>query len=416
MNKPLNNYFSKIGRYLAIDFLYFAKGGFWLTGAQIISVISGLLLSFIYARFLSKVAFGQYAYILSFVAFFGSFAHPGMDKAVIRAVAQGRELIAKKATKATIPWAFGAALPLVGLGIFYWLKKPPDPKLALIFFSTFFLVIPIWIFRFFYSYFIAKNKLKLFFTATAISQLVSLILLATISIVFSSGLLLITAGLSFQALFSLSYSLWIYRQIRLIPPKSSDFTYAHKLNDIQIFLSLTQYADKIILAKLLGFEAVAIFTFAKVVPEQIRGFLKHISVLALPKLSQVNMSKRGKQFENKLKVFLIMTILIIIAFVILSPFIFSIFFPSYMLSIPLSRILSLMILSAPGLVISSLFESQADVKNLRLQLYPAYGLQLVLLGVLTYQFGIEGTAWSIAFGSILFTGLGLILFKRKYLS
>lgn len=414
MRKRIDAFLSQGSNLVGIDLHYFAKGGFWLTASQVATGITGFILSIIYARFLSKQAFGQYTYVLSFVSFFAIFAYPGMDKAIVRAVAQGRDLIVKQATKKTLPWAIISALPLLALSGYYLLKPSPDPSLGKTFIIVFILTVPLWVFRFFHPYFIGSNQLKLFFLATTAHQLLSLIGLGLAAVFLKTPFFLLLVGLTIQTLLSLAFSLFSFHLLRFRQPQPHDFAYAQKMNDVIIFSNLSQYADKIILAKLLGFEAVAVYTFARIVPDQIRGVLRNISVLTLPKLSLLGPTHNFNQFKTKLRLFVGIAGLVTLFYFLAAPFIFRVFFPAYIESIVLTRIMSLLVVSAPALVITSLFESQANIRTLRWQIYPTHILQLVLLITFSWLWGAIGTAWAVALGNVMFLLIGWIILKKNY--
>lgn len=406
----INPVLDKGSKWLGLDLHYFIKGSFWLTGIQIISIISGFILSLLYARFLPKLTFGQYTYILSFISFFGSFAHPGMQTAVIRAVAQGRERILQVATKITLKWAALAALPLLGLSGYYFVKPASDLTLGLAFLICFLFAIPYWSFRFYDSYFIGKQKFNSLFSLTLLSGLISLAAISITLLFTNNILILIIAGFGSSSFSNIFFTIFTFSQTKPKSPIRSDLAFARNLNDVQIFIQLASFADKIIIAKLLGFEAVAIYTFAQLVPEQLKSFLKNFYTLSLPKLSKLSLTEKKVFLQKFGQLTLFTGFLILLSIIFISP-IFKLFFPTYTESVRYAQILSLSILATPALVIKAMFEANAMISLLRWQTYPAYGLQILLLIFLTMKFHLIGAVWGIVISRSVFILTSLVLLR-----
>jgi len=413
MKKKINSLLDYGSRILEVDLHYFAKGSFWLTANQAVSAIIGFLLSLVYARFLPKVVYGQYVYVFSFIYFFGNFAYPGMSTAVIRAVAQGREQIIKGASKKTLPWALISAIPFLGLAGFYLSKTPPDLKLFKTFLVCFFLTIPYWSFRFFNDYFIGARKFKQFFTISTISQIIRFAFIGIAVLSFSSIFYLVVIALAANTVLHFIFSQWTRRQLKPSGLMEKDFAYAKGLNDIRIFANLTQFLDKVIVAKLLGFEAVAVYSFAQIIPEQIKVLLKNFSILALPKLSQSNIIKKKKKFYQKLLQFTFFTSFLILVYLLLAPLIFRFAFPKYIEAVLPSQILAISLITTPSLIISAFFESQADTRSLRLKIYPTSLIHLLLMTFLTLRFGLIGTIAALVLSRFFSAVLNILLLLTK---
>lgn len=409
MRKKIDAFLSQLSNLAGIDLHYFAKGSFWFTANQALYGITGFILSLLYSRFIPKLIFGQYSYILSFVAFFSGLALPGMNTTVVRAVAQGRDRIFESASQKTLPWAILASLPLVIIAGYYFLKPTHDPLLSLALLICALLTIPLWSFRFYDSFLIGKTKFKSLFTVLSLLKIINLAFMSLV-IIFSSNLIpLLITSLAVEATFNVGVSLYLYKEMKGKKAEKADFDFAKQLNDIRIFNNFSVFADKIIIAKLLGFEAVAIYTFAQLFPEQIKSFLKNFYILSLPKLSQINIREKKEKLLTKLFQFFVLSLGLTLLYIILSPVFFRIFFPQYLESVRYSQVLSLSLISLPGLIITALFESQANTKKLRWQIYPSYSLQLLLLVILTLNFGLWGTVFAIVLARISYLILSVLL-------
>lgn len=398
-------------RFFGLDLHYFASGSFWLLNIQIVSVISGFFLSLLYARFLPKLIFGQYSYVLAFVAFFGSLALPGMETAVTRAVAQGRKTVLSMATKKTLPWAVASAFPFIIISLFYALKSPSDTTLAKIFLVCFFLTIPLWSLRFYEAYFVGEKKFKQFFVVTTISNILSFVAIIVVIFTKPQTLFLVVIPLLISVTFSFTVN-------QLISPKkkssftATDYKYAKKLNVLRIVTYMGLAADKIIITKLLGFEALAIYSFAQLLPEQLKSLFKNFQVLSLPKLSQTDLSGMDRKFYRQLSHLFLLAFAIVAIYISMAPWIFKLFFPPYHEAIGLTQIYALSLLTAPTLIITTLFEVKSEIPALKWQIYSHYLLRILLIIILTSQFKLLGTVWAVTLSRFFLLFSSLLLMRK----
>ena len=76
-------------KYTKTDMVYLFHGGFWLTVGQVVTTLSVLALGIVFANVLPKDVYGTYKYLLAIAGIFSLFTLPGMNVALIRAVARG---------------------------------------------------------------------------------------------------------------------------------------------------------------------------------------------------------------------------------------------------------------------------------------------------------------------------------------
>ena len=118
-------------KYTKTDMVYLAKGGFWLTINQIISISSAFLLSIALANLLPKEIYGQYKCIISIFSILAISTLPGMDTAVTRSIAQGNEGSFKQALKTKMKWGLLGALVSLCFAIYYLLQQLLQLELGL---------------------------------------------------------------------------------------------------------------------------------------------------------------------------------------------------------------------------------------------------------------------------------------------
>ena len=94
MNQMKNwfyRFLKRTQKYTGTDNVYLAKGGFWLTLGQVVSMASAFLLAIAFANLLDPVTYGNYKYILSLLGLLGIFTLDGMRTAINQAVARDLE-------------------------------------------------------------------------------------------------------------------------------------------------------------------------------------------------------------------------------------------------------------------------------------------------------------------------------------
>ena len=115
-------------RFTRTDNVYLAKGGTLLTLASLAASLSSLLLALLFARLVTKDAYGSYQYLLAWGSILAIFSVTGISDALTRAVAQGHDGTIMAALRTRLrgaligAWHFGAfpdTLVLVAVGALF---------------------------------------------------------------------------------------------------------------------------------------------------------------------------------------------------------------------------------------------------------------------------------------------------------
>src|SRR5947207_34065 len=128
LKRHLLRYLSRI---LKIDINYFVKNGLWVYGSYIISLITGIILTYTYGNFLSKEIFGQFNFVLSILSLIGIFSLPGMGQALTYAFSKNNQGNFLKAIKQTFWFSLIGSLILFFL-LTYYLKENIDISKSLL--------------------------------------------------------------------------------------------------------------------------------------------------------------------------------------------------------------------------------------------------------------------------------------------
>ncbi|MEO0119270.1 MAG: oligosaccharide flippase family protein, partial [candidate division WOR-3 bacterium] len=233
-----------------------------------------------------------------------------------------------------------------GLAIYYFLKGNYTLPIPLLISAIF---LPLWQASGIYGNFLnGKKRFDLLVSWGTISQIISVISLI-ITLFLTKNLFWIIAVYFISGTFS-NYFFYLLTKKKFKPNKEEDpetIPYGKHLSLINIFNQFTTNLDHILVFHYIGATELAIYHFAIVIPEQIRGELKIIPALALPKFSEKSKEELKKNISKKIIKFFFFLLSLSITYILLAPIIYKIFFPRYLQSIFYSQIFALSLLAFP---------------------------------------------------------------------
>lgn len=386
-----------LGKYLRIDLTFITKSAFWISLGRMSWGISAFLITLVLSRFMSQEAFGMYKYILSIAAAASAFSFGGLGIAISQAAAKNKDATYSWGFKQGLLWSVPAFLIGVGIGIYYIFAGNLDLGLALFLTTTANLFLQntlIW------SNFLVGKRLYKEDAAN--------------STVYATGIavITITATLLYPNPFFISFaytcgaaiiSLYLYtktaRHVKNQELAHDELTFGKHMSLLQIIGAISMQADKLIVFHFLGVTPLAIYSVATALPQQLRFGSKLISSLTLPRYSTQSIQDIKKSVHKQAFYVLIFSIVAVVAYVILSPFFFEIFFPRYLDGILLSQVFSLLFLVFPITLYQQALSSHRKIHYLAIVqtvapitkiaslfiFVPFYGLWGVLISVFTME-------------------------------
>ena len=418
MNNMFNELKVKIRRllvwsqkYTQTDMVYLAKGGFWLTLGQIISTAASFLLAIVFANLLDPIAYGNYKYILSLIGMLSILTLSAMRIAIMQATARGFEGSFYTGFKVRLKWSILASLTAIGLTIYYWLKGNyllPIPLLI----SAIFLPL-MQASRVYEGFLIGKKLFSIYAKYSAFNRIISAGTIIITLFVTKNLFWLIAVYLVSHTL--LNYSFYLITKSKLKPNKKEDpqtLSYGKHLTLMGIISTIANHLDKILLFTLVGSVQLAIYSFATLVPDQIKGIIKqNVGMLAFPKLSIKSRKEIKLNIMQKFwKLFFLVGILIVI-YIIISPFLYRIFFPQYLDSIPYSQLFALSFITIPAALLDTIFQAKMMKKELYIiKIIPV--IRIILLITLTPLYGILGVIIGQVATVFSYLALTLFLFRK----
>ncbi|PKM91837.1 hypothetical protein CVU82_01360 [Candidatus Falkowbacteria bacterium HGW-Falkowbacteria-1] len=402
----------KSEKWTKTDMVYLAEGGFWLTLGQGVSSVSAFLLAIAFANLLPKETYGTYKYIMSIVSLLAIPTLTGMNTAIIQAVARGYEGSLISALKTKIKWGLLGGLLGLSLALYYYLQNNDTLAIAFLIVSVF---IPFMDSILIYeSYLNGKKNFKTLGRYTVFIRIISAITMV-VTIFFTKNIYLIVSSY----LLSNTLLRLILLKITLSKNKLNEkkdpntISYGKHLSLMSILNIFSIYLDKLLIFHYLGASELAIYSIAIAPVEQMKGLIKNINALALPKFSATSTENLKTNLKPKiLKMTLILAIMSF-CYILIAPFAYRVFFPQYLESIFYSQLFSLsLVLIGPIMLLISAF--QAKEKKMTLYQYNIIKpiIRIILLFVLINYFGITG----IIFAILLSYVFELIFLSNKKIS
>ncbi len=254
-----------IQRCFGIDANYFLKGGFYSGLQQAVGLISGLILAYLFGHFASKAVFGEYNLVLSIVSIVTIVSMPGLNVSLLRSAGQGFDGSLARTVMARLIWSLLGIPILIVWAFYYRLENSSALALTLAITAVLFpLISP---FQSTTYFFIAKKRFDLQAWFTALSSVMTIGFIA-LAIFMNWGLVGIMTGYWLGQIVPALISLRGCQKLIKIRKKLDPdlLPYGYFLTGLQILPTIVAHISSILLAGMLGIEALAIYSVAAKFP------------------------------------------------------------------------------------------------------------------------------------------------------
>ncbi len=399
-------------KYTKTDMVYLAKGGFWLGLGQFISSASAFLASVAFANLLAPDAYGIYKFVLSINSLILITTLTGMDSSVTQSISRGFEGTLLVGVKEKMKWG------VIGSGISlsiaaYYLLNGNNP--LAISFAILAIFVPFTESTDLYNSLLWGKKL--FNIQAKYNAINTLLILAasTITLFLTKNIYLVLLAyllaLSIPNIIFLRNVLGKYKTNDEIDPDAIRF--GKHLSLINIVSMIVTQLDKILVFHYVGAANLAVYALAVAPTDQVKGLLKNLNSLAMPKFSEKTSEEIKRNLWYKIWTLGIIMLVIVFAYIMLVPILFKIFFPKYLSSILYSQVLSLSLL--PVVLAGFLYtilESQKATRELYQHNVYTNIFSILILFPLVYYFGIWGAISSRIINRIFVFIVSAILIKK----
>ncbi len=391
-------------KYFKTDMVYLAHGGFWLTAGQIITAGASFVLSIAFANLFPKAVYGTYRYVLSVASTLSAFSLTGVGTAVVQSVARGFENVIKSAFWMNVRWS--ALLVAISLGgsMYYFLQGNIVLSVSLLFIGSFSPFLNSAHLATYYAN--GKKDFKRLSVYNIVKGVVpALILIITVFLTQNVLIIIFVYFLANTAIALLTYrdALRFYKPNRVDDPQILD--YSKKLSVISILSTITAQADKILIFTSIGSAELATYAIAVAFPEQIKAALRNLTFLMIPKFAERD-PEHVLELRGKIMKMGIMLLVITVAYVIVTPVLYKIFFPAYVDAISFSQLYGISIFSSLAIIPTSILTAHKRDKSLLRVNTIGSIIQLALLGIGIYF----GALWGVVIAKVVAAYVYMFLF------
>jgi len=379
------------GHYAKTDMQYVVKSGAWLSVGQGGALILAFCMSVAFANLIPKDLYGNYKFILSAVGILGTLSLSGLGPVVTQATATGDTTVFPQAVKTYIRWGILVCAVSLLVGLYYAINENFPLALS---FSIAGLTFPLINgYALYASYLNGKKDFK----RSALYWLsIQGLLDFTLVLAMYLGANIITLVTIYFVVQTVT-TFWFYtKTLKVYPPESGKHTggmiaYAKHLSLMGFIGGVANQVDKILVFHFSGAVALATYSFAFAIPEQIKGSYKNLFAIALPKYSENSALDIKASIQDKMLRLTLITVLIVIAYILLSPLIFSTLFPKYLDSVFYSQIYIVGLLTIPGISLTGIYFQVKKDTRLQYKINIINSIFTILIGVfLVSCFGILG--------------------------
>jgi len=398
-------------KYTKTDMVYLTHGGFWLSFNKVVGMATSLALSIAFANLLSKESYGAYKYIISFVGILGVTTLTGMNTALSRSVSLGFEGSLRKVVKIKFLWGLLGMVGGILIASYYFYRGN-----ALLGFG--FLVIailePLIDSLIVYGAYLQGKKLfKISAILNSITQTTTVGMIIVSLALFKNVPLIILASLGTNFIVQGTLSLYVFKRY---PPNSATdiktISYGKHLSLLNLFTTLADSLDKILLWHLIGPVELAIYSFALAPITQGKAFLQSLTTLAFPKFAQQKPEILRQTLVPKIVRLIAILLVLVIAYMLLAPYLYHILFPAYLDAVPFTRYYALYILLFPLSLVGASFVAQGKHHYLYILRIATPAVKIGLLILLIPMYGIYGAISALLLATIFNSSVALYLFKK----
>ncbi len=391
--------------------VYLFKGGSLLTGADALLAVVSVGVSMLIAAFVPKETFGIYRYVLAIAAIAAALSLSGMNSAITRAVALGREGSFRKSLPLQARYAVLQALAILVVAGYYFFQQNVTYGIAFVLLAL--LAPASGVLNTYAAYLAGKKDFPRLAWWKIEGGLLQAAAMAAVIFASPTVIGLVIAYFSTSLIANAFYT---YRTFKNYRPNQecdpSDMSYGKHLSVMNATSVFATQLDALLIYHLLGPVSLAIYSFAVLIPDRLRSFTSFLPNTALPKLAERSKEELRATLNRRLFLAMAVTGVGALVYAVSAPLFFSLFFPGYIEAVPYTQFASLFILAAAPLYIETVLRSQADYRQLYIVSIatPILKIAMSIGGILL--FGIMGAIGARILAGAFSAVLSLVLIRR----
>lgn len=381
-----------LGKKLGIDAHYFAKNSVLVIMGHSISVLRGLVTGYLVVRMFPKEMYGTYQFILSVMGALALFGIPGLPNSISRAAAQGKGFTVRGILRRQLPICFLGSLLLFGaipfLGQFNREALWPLFTVAALLFPLPHIAAAI-----FGGPIIGKARFDVALKVNTIWS--TLMIVATLCILFfrPSATLLLIAFLILPGVTQLSFARKIMEKNAGNENDKEIMRYGWQLTFATLPVNMVWYLDKLLIAAFFGFNQLATFAVALLIPEQAKYLFKELFPICFSRQAKgIDSVERRLKMRRMVLIVTFFFAIGIALYVLICPWLIPLLFPNYQASeiVLLTSIAAITLIVTPSTLFPQYLEAQGMIQQLQRSHWAAAILFTIALIMLVPTYGVLG--------------------------
>lgn len=376
-------------KYTGTDMVYLVKGGSWLSVGKGIAMLSAFILSILFANLLPKETYGVYKYILSVVSILSISTLSGMGTSITRAIARGNEGTVRPAVFAEMKWGVIGGVISIAMAIYYWMQGASTLAIAFGLVGVFLPFINV--FSLYGAILSGKKRFDLMVRFDVYTQLINFGLMVPFLLFARDAYLLIVPFLLINSFVQGLFLKLTIKKVSLNNKKDPEaVSYGKHLTLMDLVSVIATMADKLLIYHFLGPVQLAIYAIALAPTDQLKGLLKMVGQLAFPKFSEQSKEVLEKAIFKKVAVYTLAISPMVAVYIIAAPWLFKIFFPSYMSSVIYSQVFCVSLMFSGSMLLMQYLQSQSMKAELYKFNFVNLIIEIVLIFIFVYYYGLWG--------------------------
>lgn len=349
-----------------------------------ILLVSGSVL----ARIVTSETIGIYSFVISITSMMGAIALPGLQNALVGAIATGNEGNYRKSVwmAFSASWTGTAILGAMAL----WNLAEGNTSLGtsiMIGAATFPLIS---IAPFYGSYYAGKERWKEATWLWLISAIGAAAGMMAGAYVWKTPEAMMAGYAIGQIATGGVFTLRTLRKTGNGKIDDRAIAFGKHLTAAEAISTLAFYLDSVLVGIHLGFEALALYSFAKIIPEQGKSVTKVVASLAAPRMARMGADEMRKTVFREWKMLAGGMVCLSGLYIAAAPEIFALLFPAYAEAVPYSQIFSLSMIAFANHLGYQALATRLDGSAI-MRLNMASGIvTMATLMILLPQFGLMG--------------------------
>jgi O-antigen/teichoic acid export membrane protein len=406
---------AKISTLLKTDIHYLLQGSFWLVISQGVATVSSLVLALAFAHLLTKEAYGEYKYILSWAGVIASLSLSGLRTAITQSASHGHEGVLKRSFYINLRWSIILIVVSLVFALYYYINSHFVFAVSFLFLGA---CTPFMNSASLYGSFLNGQKKfsAIAFYSNIRNVLPALLLLGTLFITKNILTLIIVYFITNTLALLYCYYDTVKKHVTNAKDDPEFEHFGKHLSIISLVKTFANKVDSIFIFHFLGAAPLAVYSYATAIPEQLMSLLANIYILAVPRFAaHENAHTLRKAIIQKSRLVAFFSFPIALIYALIAPYLYRTLFPQYVDSIYYSQLFAVIIaLATVNLVIGAYQDSRKTINDKYVSSFGAAIPRIILMLVLVKPYGLTGIIGAEIIARILYFSLSLIMLKREH--